>query len=458
MTGASDTAVDGLRRALEALRDAPLTAGDGHPSFLRATAPAGEVDLIDWLAASSDPTRVYWENRDATAAVAGIGATDIIKGSPSDCSKRFQQLYGHTRAIDPSIRYYGGMGFFKAVRAAHWQAFGDCSFILPNFELSRRQSDITIGCNLLVRSETERDQMIDQAQAQIEGWAWPADSADRSLPRIEGSRHLPERAVWMKQVERALDMIDHGDVQKVVLAGTEQYTFAAAIDPTTILRRLAATSPACIHFMIQVDAEHAFVGATPERLYRRHGRCVESEALAGTRARGMTEEEDSRLAAELLDSEKEQREHQFVLNALLQTLHPLTDQLTHTAEVSVLKLDRVQHLYQMISGELSGRVMDDDIIRALHPTAAVGGVPRIEAMKVIAATEQTDRGWYASPIGWLSRDAAEFAVGIRSGLVAGRELILYAGAGIVRGSEPAAEWDEIGHKLQSFAQVVHNEQ
>lgn len=127
----------------------------------------------------------------------------------------------------------------------------------------------------------------------------------------------------------------------------------------------------------------------------------------------------------------------------------------HTDEdVSVLRLDRYQHLYAAIEGILDQFTTDAELLRGLHPTPAVGGVPTREALEWIAETEPFDRGWYAGPVGWVGCDSAEFAVAIRSAIVTGNTLSVYTGAGIVDGSVPADEWAELENKLTPYTSLL----
>ena len=196
------------------------------------------------------------------------------------------------------------------------------------------------------------------------------------------------------------------------------------------------------------------MGASPERLFRRRGRHVESEALAGTRPRGASDEEDARLLADLTGSKKDGLEHDYVRVSLKEQLEPLSSAFYLDEESSVMKLAATLHLLSRVRASLRAGVTSLDVLAALHPTPAVGGYPAGKALEAIRSRECFDRGWYAGPVGWIGPDAAEFAVGIRSGLVRGRSLSLYSGAGIVRGSRPNAEWQEIEHKIGAFVRVL----
>lgn len=213
-------------------------------------------------------------------------------------------------------------------------------------------------------------------------------------------------------------------------------------------------APQAFHFCFQLAPNKAFLGITPELLYRRSGTQIGSEAIAGTRPRGQTLEDDQRLADELRNSEKEQREHLMVLDRMERVLKQFCRQTKRLSYLERLPLRHVQHLLSRMQGILRPNVNDSDLLPSFHPTPAVSGTPDPEAREIIRELEPFDRGWYAGPVGWINRNQAEFAVAIRSGLLCGRTLRVYTGAGIVAGSVPEEEWREIEVKLQSWKSLL----
>ena len=181
---------------------------------------------------------------------------------------------------------------------------------------------------------------------------------------------------------------------------------------------------------------------------------MQGEALAGTRHRDRDEATDEQLGRELLTSEKDRREHQHVVDGVSNQLGPLCKKLTGGDDVTLVKLARVQHLRASFEGHLKPSVTDFELITALHPTPAVGGVPSDEAVARIAAIEPFDRGLYAGPVGYFGKDETEFAVGIRSMLIAGDLIRMYSGAGIVAGSNPEEEWQELDNKIAGWRRIL----
>jgi menaquinone-specific isochorismate synthase len=200
-----------------------------------------------------------------------------------------------------------------------------------------------------------------------------------------------------------------------------------------------------------------FSAYPPERLYRREKRLILSEALAGTRPRGKTSAEDKDLAEDLTTAEKERREHNIVVEAILSDLKAFCFECQAAPAPEVLKLGQCQHLLTPISGILHDDIEDHCILNALHPTPAVGGKPTEAALAWILEKEPFERGVYAAPVGWIGTDEADFCVGIRSGLALGDSLTLFAGAGIVPGSDPDEEWRELDAKIAQFINVILKE-
>ena len=202
----------------------------------------------------------------------------------------------------------------------------------------------------------------------------------------------------------------------------------------------------------------AFLGASPERLFNREGNVIVSEAVAGTRPRGLSSEDDEGLREDLLHSAKDLSEHTYVRNGIGEALAPLCEELEIDGDIAEMKLARGRHLRSRVRGILKDGVTDAGLLEALHPTPAVGGYPRDGALAEIRDLEPFDRGLYAGPVGWIGAEASDFAVGIRSGLVRGRTLDLYSGAGIVDGSVPDEEWAEIENKISDFTGMFGLEQ
>lgn len=430
-----------VSRALSAPPEYP-----GEERVARISVDAGTVDALAWLREQRSHPRLYWSGRDGGAENAAAGAADLQTGAgPEDVGVLGKRLRA---AGDAEVRYYGG-GRFDPARGAEegWEPFGAYRFVLPRFELRVGESGTTLSCNLVLPRDRERQEEI---LAQIEGMRVPSEGDDDALPEPLYREDAPDRRGWEENVGLALEAFSEGRLGKVVLARRAGLGFAEDLDGISVLRELREATPGCFHFYVEPVPGTAFVGASPERLFRREGRLVTSEAVAGTRPRGASAGDDEDLRDELLGSEKDRAEHGFVRVGIEEALRPLCEELEVEGGVLEMKLANRRHLVSRVRARLRDGVTDAELLGALHPTPAVGGYPKEGALEDIRALEPFDRGWYAGPVGWVGTDAAEFAVGIRSGLVRGRTLALFSGAGIVAGSKPEEEWAEIEQKIEDF--------
>ena len=261
----------------------------------------------------------------------------------------------------------------------------------------------------------------------------------------------PGRAEWTDSVRRVLATIDAGEVRKVVLARQLVVEAAGRLDRRVILDRLRRSHPSCFTY-----AAGDFVGASPELLIRRRGNDVVSCPMAGTVRRGDTSEEDEALVAGLRRSVKEAEEHRLLVDAVVAALSPVCTGPPTAGEPDVIRFPTVSHLATRVSGVLREPAPSALALAGrLHPTPAVGGLPRSEALAAIADLEGFDRGLYAGPVGWVdAKGDGEWAVALRGAQLDGARARLVAGAGIVAGSDPDAEWAETEAKLRPMLAAV----
>jgi menaquinone-specific isochorismate synthase len=263
----------------------------------------------------------------------------------------------------------------------------------------------------------------------------------------DGSLTAPQ---WERVVGAAVARIRAGRLRKVVLARDLHATASVGIDERLLLSRLAARYPDCYTF-----ACAGLVGATPELYIKRQGRQISSLVLAGTMPRSGDPAQDAALGAALLASAKEAEEHEYAAAGVRDALAPLCDRLTVAERPSLLRLANVQHLATAVAGHLGtprppGSVPSVlALVDALHPTAAVCGTPTEAAMELIRELEGMDRGRYAGPVGWVDTDGnGEWGIALRCAEIAGHRARLFAGGGIVAGSDPAAELAETQVKFR----------
>jgi menaquinone-specific isochorismate synthase len=272
----------------------------------------------------------------------------------------------------------------------------------------------------------------------------PAAATPGGLRWRDGS--LSERQ-WERAVADAVAAIKAGGLRKVVLARDIFATADEAIDARVLLRRLAGRYPGCFAF-----ACDGMVGATPELLVRRTGRQVSALVLGGTAPRGADPAQDEALGSELLASAKNTEEHAYAVASIRDGLRPLCDVLDVEARPALLKLPNLQHLGTRVQGTLSGSGTPKSALAlaaAVHPPAAVCGTPTGAALELIRELEHMDRERYAGPIGWVDAEGnGEWGIALRCAQLSGRTARLFAGCGIVAGSDPGAELAETMVKFQ----------
>jgi menaquinone-specific isochorismate synthase len=263
----------------------------------------------------------------------------------------------------------------------------------------------------------------------------------------DGSLSAPE---WEDAVGAAVRRIVRGDLRKVVLARDLYASADGPIDARVLLRRLAARYPGCFTF-----ACAGLVGATPELLIRRNGRKVSALVLAGTMPRGATPAEDAELATALLGSAKDNEEHGYAAVSLSDALAPLCQALRVAPRPELLRFANVQHLGTWVHGTLDADHSALAVAAALHPTAAVGGTPTAAAVELIRELENMDRERYAGPVGWVDADGnGDWGIALRCAQLAGNQARLFAGCGIVAGSDPAAELAEAQVKFRPMQSAL----
>jgi len=262
----------------------------------------------------------------------------------------------------------------------------------------------------------------------------------------------PPAEQWQQQVAETVGAIQAGGPSKVVLARSVHVVLDQPVDGFDLAALLRDRFPGSRVYGWQSGAS-TFVGASPELLVARAGRWFQTRPLAGSAARGADAQEDRRLGDGLLASVKDRAEHRFVVDDVVDRLRPFAETLDRPPAPVVGKYTGVQHLATPIVGTTSARLLD--LTAALHPTAAVAGVPRNQALAHIEKAEDIDRGWYAGGVGWANADGdGEIAAALRCALVQEERVIFYAGNGIVADSDPHDEVEETRLKLRPLVDLL----
>jgi isochorismate synthase len=428
------------------------------------------ASLTEPLAHHSDPIapfaatagacrdRLLWSQPDLEFSLTGVGAAYVIetRGNRrfSDTASAWSTLCSGA-LIDSGNSSCGPllMGGFsfdsgQAPRPA-WSGYPDGRMVLPRICVTTSGDRSWVTLNAVLRPDARYEQEIGEIAGLrgrlLEDGASAIDGcATRGKPTLSEAR---SSSGWRSEVAAAASAVQRGELSKVVLARAVNLHSAQSFDPALALRRLIAGYPTCVAFAVAHD-DRCFLGATPERLLKVCQGALSTTCLAGSYARGASPQADRKLAEALLADPKEGREHALVLAAMMETLGASGVSLDVPDAPTVLKLPNVQHLCTPITGRLAPGRGILQIVEQLHPTASVGGEPRDLALRFIREREGMDRGWYAGPVGWVDhRGEGEFAVAIRAALLCGAQATLFAGCGIVAGSDPDREYAESCIKL-----------
>jgi isochorismate synthase len=338
-----------------------------------------------------------------------------------------------------------------------WEGFPSALFHVPAFELEGDGTgDAWLRARALVPVEDAAEALV-RLRRTAEGLrAELAASLDRPTPPpavMPAPRAATARDAWEGAVETSLAAIRAERVSKVVLART--LDVAAAVDPATVVARLWEVNRGSHVFLFEPSPGVALVGAAPETVATLRDGVFHATAVAGSIRRGDSPREQAELATRLLASDKDRSEQRIALDDMVARLETVAHQIRTDPQPHVLTLARIQHLETEIRASVPPGTGILDLLRLLHPTPAVCGLPRDEALALLTEVEPFQRGWYAGPVGWLDADGnGVFAPALRSAVLHQGQWRLFAGAGIVEGSVPALEWEETSIKFTPVLEAL----
>ncbi|MCA1056791.1 isochorismate synthase [Rossellomorea aquimaris] len=429
-----------------------------------------KIDSIDPLSFYNEGhslfkgARFLWKDRDHTITIAGLGSALMI--STEDERDQFFAVENEwKRFIEEAVilstdrwagtgpLMFGGFRFDPLnQKGGEWDDFENGTLQIPSFMLTKSKESDYLTVNVLCGPEDEdslnellqfKDELLRKAK-------YPSTPDEATVNGVED--YNP--AEWKDSVQNVVDTLKAGEMEKVVLARKCKVTFDSSVTSDFVLDNLWKQQPDSFIFSFEQDSS-CFIGATPERLVKKTGEEVLSTCLAGSIARGSSLDEDERLGEELLNDEKNRYEHHLVVENIRQALNPYCEELTMPEKPGLMKMKDIQHLYTPVVGRASLHTSLLEMVEKLHPTPALGGVPREKALHVIRQEEKMDRGLYAGPVGWMDAYGnGEFAVAIRSGLLQGSESTLFAGCGIVADSDPESEFRETQMKFRPMLRAL----
>ncbi|XVF09133.1 hypothetical protein REPUB_Repub07fG0065000 [Reevesia pubescens] len=392
-------------------------------------------------------------------SVAGVGSAVFFRHLHPFSYDDWRSIKRFLSSKCPLIRAYGAIRFdARANISPEWKAFGSFYFMVPQVEFDELEGSSMLAITVAWDNALSWTwyEAIDSLEATMQQVASIVVNLRKEASRefILSNSHIPNKTHWDLAVKRALQIINRSSspLIKVVLARSSRVLTATNIDPITWLACLQVEGENAYQFCLQPPNGPAFIGNTPEQLFHRKWLSISSEALAGTRARGGSRTLDLQIEHDLLSSPKDHLEFTIVRESIQNKLESVCDKVVVEPKKTVRKLRRIQHLFAQLAGNLKREDDEFEILSSLHPTPAVCGFPTETARLFISETDMFDRGMYAGPVGWFGGGESEFAVGIRSALVEkGFGALIYAGTGIVEGSNPSLEWDELELKTSQYS-------
>jgi isochorismate synthase len=456
--------------ATESLRGAVERAlGRGGRTLVSVTVPVDGVDPCAAVFASrlASDRWFCWEQPDRAFALAALG---VAHEASSRGDHRFEDVARECLRLNEGAApeepvglppgagpvWTGGLAFDPAgTGSSSWSSFSPASMILPELSLCRQGDDVFLTANVVVSPGDDAEALAAGVEARIAGLrSDPLPLLDPHLTDRPAIRSVHPPGDFERAVEAATERIGEGGMSKVVLAREVVVEAASAHDPAAVFGALREQFPSCFCFCAGTP-EAAFIGASPELLVRRSGASAQTVALAGSTRRSSDPAVDDHLGEQLLRSDKDHREQRIVAERIVRALRPLSVWVETAPEPELVRVANIQHLATPIIAQLAEPRSAIALAGLLHPTPAVGGEPWPAAAAAIGELERMDRGWYAGPVGWMdSTEDGEFCVALRSALLRDREARLYAGVGVVAGSDPAAELAETEVKLGALLPLL----
>ena len=433
------------------LMDVVTPAQASFVGLSRAAAWADPLEASRRLARPS----FFWEQGPEQLLCVGFGTCAVEQGDAGGLKGVLERVEraplqwldegGGPSSAGP---WFGGFAF-DPVQApdAWWEGFPTTRWVMPSLLLRQHRAQQSL-CAFEQVAADDVDGAIRRCQRRLdealEKLALRTALETRANPGLE--LHEGDRPGWDALMALALASIEAGALEKVVLARPMDVHAQQAWEPLDVVERARASGAQTTIFMVTEPSGGAFIGATPELLCEIDGTRLSTEALASSAS-----PRDTKVLA---SGDKERREHQSVVDSIRTALGPLSERISVRSEPKLLELSYVAHLRTPVEVTLRHGVSAASVILALHPTSAVGGTPRVEALAFLRDHEKLHRGWYAGAVGWMGPGRVHLNVALRSAVLRGNRARLFVGAGVVRGSTSEREWNETALKSRPMLSAL----
>ncbi|KMY30074.1 isochorismate synthase [Lysinibacillus xylanilyticus] len=434
--------------------------------FYMETIEVSRLSALAFYAAGEElykGERFYWQNREKTMTLVGLGHAYTIQNNAKN--DRFDAVEAEWKSLTKNCVkgqselqpiLFGGFTFDPQNEVTgEWTDFPEAYFALATYQLVIRDDKAFVSIHLISKNELaesqfealrkERDHLIHAAQVK--------EVKTYSKPEIT-SYFEPYKEPYLASIDQVTALIKQKKADKVVIARSLALQFKEQVSSPQVLSQIIHEQPESYLFGLE-SQELLFFGASPERLVKVEKGRAFSSCVAGSIKRGKTADEDEAYGQSLLNDSKNGGEHQYVVDMIAETFRENCIEMKIPDSPRLLKIRDIQHLYTPVEGQLNSEATILQLTKSLHPTPALGGVPRKEAMEAIRKYEPMNRGLYAAPIGWVDAEGnGEFAVAIRSAALLKDKAYLYAGGGIVADSEPQSEYEETLVKFRPMLRAL----
>ena len=404
----------------------------------------------------------YWSQPDEAFSFFGYkeifsfqSSKPILKNKLlNDLSNR---VYSNITEKTKQPLFIGGIKFPSSKNDLMWKDFDSEKWFIPKILLLKMNDEFSITFNFMtdVFNLENTDEIIAHLTTDLKYKTTKLNDSEQVL--LEKDSRDSEFLTWSKQINIALEKISEDKLSKVVLARCKDIQFNEPQNIFSLLEVLEENFENCYTFAYRTG-ESVFFGSSPEKLFKISGGFIETDALAGSIPRGSSQDEDDKFTQELLQSKKNLAEQKSVVDFFLEQLTHVTEKILFDSHPSIKKYRNIQHLYSQFRAKLKDDTSIFSLLELLHPTPAVCGTPKTEALKIINELEDFDRGMYAGVLGWFNlENEGEFIVGLRSALMRGKSIRAFAGCGIVAGSESLSEFNETELKFRPILSLFVNE-
>lgn len=435
-------------------------------SFYIETIEVNQLSALAFFAAGEKQysgKRYFWQNREKTLTIVGLGQAIVLENNAynhryDEIERQWKELTQNivTEDQEPQPILFGGFTFDPYNQnEGEWDYFPQSYFSVATFQLVIRNEKAYVSIHLITEQPNsleifdalrqERDRLIHAAQVkELKNYVKPVPTAITE----RNKNH------YLQSVEDVTNLIKNKEAEKVVIARSLELNFRDTLSSPQIIHQIMNEQPESYLFGIERD-NLLFFGATPERLVKVENRNAYSACVAGSIRRGKTAEEDKFLGEFLLNDSKNLGEHRYVVEMIENTFAKNCKEYKVPKHPKLLKIRDIQHLFTPVEGKLLEGATILQLVKHLHPTPALGGVPTNEAMKMIRDYERMNRGLYAAPIGWIDAEGnGEFVVAIRSAALINNKAYLYAGGGIVADSDAKTEYEETLVKFRPMLRAL----